>query len=341
MRHSAGWVDYAYPPDARQRLSKLMEVADSTRADLSNKLGAVVLTDVHVRIARTPMEMTTLAPENAPYPRYASGVAYPDLGLILITLTPEYASQQHDIVETFKHELGHLALHDAVKGHNVPRWFNEGFAVFVSGESSLPRLQTLWTATVAGNLIPLDKLERTFPDDPITASIAYAEAADVVRYLVRHQDRYRFDGLVERLARGITFDEALRLAYNIDRPTLEAEWREDVSKRYTYWPILSSTVVLWTGIVVLFFVGYRRRKRRDRVTLERWRREEAREDARQAARREIFENAMREAATEPERRIHIVVSNPTAPIAAKSRPPMSSDVDVPKVEHDGTVHTLH
>jgi hypothetical protein len=318
-----------------------MEIADDTRLELSNKLGATVLTEVHVRIARTPVEMTTLAPENAPYPRYASGVAYSELGLILITLEPERANQRHDLVETFKHELGHLALHDAVKGHEVPRWFNEGFAVFVSGESSLPRLQTLWTATVSKHLLPLDQLERTFPADAETASVAYAEAADVVRYLVRRQERYRFDALVEHLAKGATFDQSLRLAYNLDRATLESEWREDVNRRYTLWPILTSTVVLWTGIIGLFFLAYRRRRSRDKATLERWRKEEAREDAREAARRLLFEHALEQASSEPERRIHIVVASPSQPLTAKSNPSGNSEAEIPKVEHGGTIHTLH
>jgi hypothetical protein len=318
-----------------------MEVAESTRLDLAEKLGVKALDNVHVRIARTPMEMTTLAPENAPYPQYAAGVAYSDLGLILITLDPVRPNQQHDILETFKHELGHLALHNAVKGHPIPRWFNEGFAVFVSGESSLPRLQTLWTATVSGNLIPLENLERSFPEDAATASVAYAEAADVVRYLVRHQERYRFDAFVDHLARGKTFDQSLLAAYNIDRATLESEWRDDVSKRYTYWPILTSTGVLWSGILVLFFVGYRRRRMRNQATLDRWRREEAREDARDAARRVIFENALLNASNESEKRVHIVVASPSAPVAAKSRQPLGSDPEIPKVKHDGSVHTLH
>jgi hypothetical protein len=344
--HSAGWIEYAYPPEVRSRLTNLMEVAETTRADLTEKLGRPVLTRVHVRVARTPREMATLAPENAPYPKYAAGVAYSELGLILLTLDPVHPNQKHDVVETFKHELGHVALHDAVAGRPVPRWFNEGFAVFVSGESSLPRLQTLWTATVSGNLIPFDRLERSFPEDAQAASIAYAQAADIVRYLVRHQDRYRFDALVEQLAKGKTFDQSLLAAYDIDRRSLEAEWREDVSKRYTYWPILTSTAVLWTGIVVLFFVAYRRRKRRNAETLERWRKEEANEDARmaarEAARRALFEQALREAsAMEPERRVHIVVASPTAPNAPKPRPPMSSTSEIPTVEHDGGVHTLH
>jgi len=327
-RHDAGWIHFAYPPEARQRIQRLIEVADKTRQDMSSRLGAPVLGELHVRIARTAGEMTTLAPSNAPYPKYASGVAYPDLRLVLITLDPRHPNEHTDILQTFQHELAHVALYDAVKGHDVPRWFNEGFAVYVSGEGSLPRLQTLWTASLAGNIIPLDRLERSFPEDAILASIAYAEAADIVRYLVRTQEQYRFDALVERIARGMQFDQALLAAYGIDRLTLESEWREDIARRYTFWPVLTGSTLLWVGIVALFFWAYRRRKVRARRILDRWRREEATEDALLAAER-------------AERRIHIVVAQPSAPLSTPPRPMARPDSDVPTVEHGGALHTLH
>jgi hypothetical protein len=330
-RHDAGWIHFAYPPEARQRIQRLIEIADATRLELSIRLGASVLNDLHVRVARTAGEMTTLAPQNAPYPKYATGVAYPDLRLVLITLDPRHPNERHDILETFKHELAHVALHDAVKGHDVPRWFNEGFAVYVSGEGSIPRLQTLWTASLAGNIIPLDRLERSFPDDAILASIAYAQAADLVRYLVRTQEQYRFDGLVERIARGMSFDQALLAAYGIDRMTLESEWREDIARRYTFWPVLTGSTLLWVGIVGLFFWGYRRRRLRDRRTLERWRREEAAEDA-------ILSAA---AAARAEHRIHIVVGQPSTSMTQPQRPLTGSEPEIPKVEHNGSLHTLH
>jgi hypothetical protein len=124
------------------------------------RLGQAVLSDLTVYVARTPGEMSTLAPEGAPYPKYAAGVAYSELGLVLLTLTPKHPGAAHDLVEIFRHELAHVALHQGVSGRAVPRWFNEGFAVHASGESSLARLQTLWTATLAGDLMPLSRLDR-------------------------------------------------------------------------------------------------------------------------------------------------------------------------------------
>ncbi len=331
--HDGGWIHFYYPPEVRPKIQKLIEGADAARAQLSERLGRFVLHDVHVRVARTSREMLTLAPDGVPYPRYASGVAYPELNLVLLTLVPESTNERLDILESFRHELAHIGLSQAINDQAVPRWFNEGFAVFASGESSIPRLQTLWTATLAGTLMPLERLERSFPDDAITASIAYAEAADVVRYLARKEDHHRFDGLIERIGQGNGFEAALSGAYGLDRFALEYEWREDVARRYTFWPVIFSTTVVWGGIVGLFFWGYRRKKARDRETLDRWKREEAQEDARAIARSPAAD-------PQPER-VHIVVTGGAQRLAALARASGEPERDVPRIEHDGHWHTLH
>jgi hypothetical protein len=283
---------------------------------------------VRVDIARTPGEMATLAPAGAPYPDYASGVAYSELGLVLLTLAPLHPTSEQNLVEVFRHELAHVALFDAVTGAHVPRWFNEGFAVFASGETSFTRLRTLWTATVADTLIPLASLDASFPANESDAEIAYAESADIVRYLVRQRERFRFQGLVERVRAGQDFAQALKEAYGIDVVDLEQEWRDDVAKRYTLWPVLFSGSAVWSGVLGLFVLGWRKRRKRARVTLERWEREEAREDA------------LRAAQPAPAPRVHIVLARGAQP-GLSMPPPPPPEAEVPKVQHDGQWHTLH
>jgi hypothetical protein len=233
------------------------------------------------------------------------------------------------LVEIFRHELVHLALYDAVGGNHVPRWFNEGFAVHASGENRGARLWTLWSATLSENLIPLRRLERSFPSDPTTASVAYAEAADIVRFLLRTQDDHRFRAAIERIRNGQPFDNALSDAYGTDVMNLEYEWREDVARPYTFWPVLFSGTVVWMAVIGLLVWAWRRRRARAEVTLARWAREEALEDARQRAAR---------ADVQP--RVHIVLARSSEPEVVELRPELR-DTDVPKVEHDGRWHTLH
>jgi len=230
----------------------------------------------------------------------------------------------------FRHELAHVALHDALNGRDVPRWFNEGFAVFASGESSFGRMKTLAMSTVGGSLIPLHELERSFPNDETKAQVAYAEAVDVVRFLVRREDIHRFRTLVTELREGKAFEQAVLDAYAVDLATLELEWRDDASRRYTFVPILLSGTCFWVIALGVAVWAWRRRKRRDKLTLQKWARDEAIEDLQRAR------LALRSEAA----RVHIVLAKGTEiPVAQLAK--SASEVEIPVVEHDGSWHTLH
>jgi Peptidase MA superfamily len=325
-----GWVEFVYHPSIRERVQPLIAQADAARRELEERLGQPALADVRVEVARTPGEMATFAPVGAPFPEYAAGVAYPEIGLVLLSLTPVHPNSNHDLGEIFRHELAHVALGDAVAGQSVPRWFNEGFAVLASGETSYVRLQTLWFAALGDTLLPLGQMERTFPSDEARVSIAYAQAVDIVRFLVRRQEAHRFRGLIAHLKEGSGLERAVLDAYGVDLVTLEHEWRADVSRRYTFWPIVFSGTFVWMFALGLFGLGWRRRKRRDKVMLERWAREEAAEDA---LRRKLL-------AESEARRVHIVLARPAQP-APPPEPLPAAEVEVPRVEHEGQWHTLH
>ena len=334
-----GWIRFAYPPEVRERVQPLIKQSEAVRSDLARRLGQKVLTPadgpLQVIVARTPGEMATFAPEGMPFPKYAAGVAYSRLRLVLLTIDPLYPSADHDLAEIYRHELAHVAIFDATAGKGVPRWFNEGFAVYASGEASAKRLQTLWTATLADTLIPLRQLARTFPADPSTAQVAYAEAADVIRFMARTQDEIRFQRLIAKIRSGKHFETALRESYGIELATLEHEWRQDVAKRYTFWPVLFSGSVVWFGAIGLFMVAWRRRRKKHKDTLDRWAKEEAEEDAKRDRQRELRDSL----------RVRLLIpkdqDDPLFEAASVQPVPPPVDPEVPKVEHNGSWHTLH
>jgi hypothetical protein len=324
------WLRFVYHPSSRERVQPLIAQADAVRHELTERLGFPVLSEVRVEIARTPGEMATFAPSGAPYPDYAAGVAYSEIGLVLLSLTPVHANAEQDLGEVFRHELSHVALHDALNGQPVPRWFNEGFAVLASGETSFVRMKTLMMATVGGSLIPLRDIERSFPSDETKALVAYAEAVDVVRFLVRREDAHRFRALIAELRSGKAFDQAVLDAYGVELSTLELEWRDDASRRYSIWPMLLSGTFFWVIALGVFVWAWRRKKRRDKLTLQRWTREEAVEDL-QRARLALRSDAAR---------VHIVLATGAeVPLGQLARP--MTEIEVPRVEHDGQWHTLH
>ncbi|HVZ35392.1 MAG TPA: hypothetical protein VG963_23355 [Polyangiaceae bacterium] len=337
--HDGGWLQIDFAPSIRSRIEPLIHEGDAFRVRLREIFGAAVLEHVTVRVARTPGEMATLAPPNSPFPKYAEGVAYPRIGLVLLTIEPLHPNSVHDLGEVFRHELVHLALDEALDGHHVPLWLNEGIAIHLSGESMLARMQTLWTATLAETLLPLAQLDQRFPDDWVQTPIAYAESADVVRHLLRTRYNQRFMAMLRRVRGGEAFDSAMNDAYGVQpygigQTSLEDEWRREVAKRYSFWPVLFSGSMVWIGTLGLFFVGYARRRKQQRLTLERWAVEEAAEQAAAVRARDPLLAG----------RMHIVLApkagNPEV-VLPEFKKSALRELEVPKVEHDGSWYTLH
>lgn len=317
-----GWLTIEFPSSVRDRVAPLASDANAFRSRLAVDLGQPVLGHVLMRIARDPEQMSALAPVGSPPFGYASGMAYPSMDLALLSLQAPHTWEATDLVELSRHELMHLALNGAIGGHHVPRWFDEGLAIHESGEQWTERLGTLWQASLAKTLLSFADLDRGFAADGSDVGVAYAESADVVRFLMRDDDRARFGSLVQRLRAGTPFDRALGDAYDTDLRKLEYEWRSEVSRRFGMVPLLTGGGVLWGLIVVLAGAAYVKRRRRAKAKLAQWEREEAELDAVAAATREQLEREKLIPGDEDDLPAHI-------------------GREVPVVEHEGRWYILH
>ena len=312
VREEHGWLTFAYPRGTEERVRPVIDEADTIKASLADALGQPVLDHVEVRIARTPEDMAALSPVGLPPPGYAVGVTYPAAHLVLVSLVDPQSHEGTDVPEVFRHELAHMALHDATLGHHVPLWFNEGLAIHLSGEHALARQQMLAQSSLSKSLLPLSELDAHFPRDRFEVGIAYAQSADFVRFLLRHEDQQRFTALVSRVRDGEAFERALADAYGSDVRKLEFEWREGLAKRFSIWPVLASGSVMWFAVFALAW-GWVRKRQRAKATLERWDREEAAERA---------------------------IADAT-PAAHEDIDPATHKVGIPVVQHDGHWYTLH
>ncbi len=317
-----GWLELSYPPAASERVESILHDADAVKEELTTALGQNVLSRVSVRIAPTVADMARLAPADAPPPEYASGVAYHGLHLVLLSMLAPRGGEAVDLDEVFRHELAHVALEDAVQGKHVPVWFNEGLAIKLSGEKYPARMQTLWSATLSGTLLPLSDIDRSFPRDNFEVSIAYAQSADFMRFLMRKSDRLRFVAMIDRVREGQAFDRAIAEAYGADLRRLELEWRGELERRFSVIPMLTGGGLIWVLVVGALVLAYVRRRRRAKAILAQWEREEALEDARIAAAKLADERA----------------DSPIMPVSLSVANAASVSV---KIERDGGWHTLH
>jgi len=230
-----------------------------------------------IRVALNPEQMQGLAPPGSPLPGYADGIAFPAQGLILLTLTEPETWLRPDMRALLRHELSHVALHRAVSGAVLPRWFSEGVAVHQAGESTFTRVKTLWDGTLRGRLMSLEQISVSFPQRHSEVDLAYAQSSDFVGFLLGGADeRTRFHALLGGLARHVAFGEAIKQAYHVPLEYLEREWRNTLTQRFGRWPaLLMGLTFVWVLGALLLVAAYIRSRRKHKLTLRRWAIEEA------------------------------------------------------------------
>lgn len=341
VEETAAGNRWLYPSAASAQVRELQVAAHDAWQQVTSELAIEQPSNLTIRIGRNPEEMQSLATHEGRLPTYASGVALPERSLIFLTLTAPETWELVDVHSVLTHEMSHVALHRAVHGRALPRWFVEGFAIDQAGERSLARVRTLWEGTIGGDLIPLSGLSDAFPAHHHGVNLAYAQSADFIRYLKRGPHGVlRLSRVIASVADGISFDDAVLEHYRAPLITLEREWREHLAQRFGQWPlVLSGLTGLWFLLAVLLVVAYVRTRRKHHDTLERWGKEEAAFD------RMTDDTPLEDARSE---------SEPPPPPPEAIEPPVLFTQDgheVPRVRHDpsgiptiqygGENHTLH
>jgi hypothetical protein len=239
---------------------------------------------IEVRLVRDAADLPVVAPPGRGAPPWAIGVAYPDLGVI--SVATRRGAALADPQATLRHELAHIAL-GAALGDRAPHWLHEGFAYQHTGEWSWERTETLAGMAWTGGIIPLDELDRTFPQDEQPANRAYAESYDFVGFLSRRGrwedpsddgDRWPFRRFLREVGQGIDLDSAARHQFGKPLHQLFEEWRSDLSSRYMLVPVGLLGLALWILCAILLGLAWWRRRRQNRRRLAQWDLEERRDD---------------------------------------------------------------
>jgi len=212
-----------------------------------------------------------LAPESSPLARavpawvsgYTDGVS--NVVVLLAERTPSYPDG--GLEEVLAHEVAHVLIHRASGGRRVPRWFDEGLAMLAARSWRLRDQTELALGLLSGPRLPLWKLDDLFQGDRRQVEHGYALSGTLVQDLLERYGPAVPRIVLARLARGDTFDEAMRGATGATLLDIGEAFYERQASLKRWIPILTSTAALWFGISVLAIVAAIRKRRR-RVELE-------------------------------------------------------------------------
>ncbi len=223
---------------------------------------------VHIYMAPDPARFDSLTEGAAP--GWGAGIAEPARGVIVL---PAYASrraQADQLGAILRHELAHVALHRFLGPRRIPRWFDEGYAVWASDGLDWNAAWLLRIAFALHRAPPLDSLALEWPAGETDARVAYLLSATAVQFLAS-QAGVRGLGLFLLSWRDTGFEPALRATYGLTSALFEKEWRAFVARRYGWAVVLSNSLVFWLLLTPFLLVLVLIRRHRDRERLDRLR----------------------------------------------------------------------
>ncbi len=251
-------------------------VAFPSERRLAQDLLAVALrADSFPGLARPEARVTiALAPDSRRFrewggseaPEWGIALAFPESQRIVMQ-GRNAASDAGDPRQVLRHELAHLALHEAL-GELPPRWFDEGYASVAAGEWGRDEVLRASAALVFRRTPTLAELETRFAGGAGEASTAYALAHRAVAHLAALDPDRGLAVFFDEWKRSRSFDTAVRRAYGLTETQFEQRWQRQLRRSYGLVAALTDLSAASLLMIVLLGPAYVARRRRDRRRLE-------------------------------------------------------------------------
>ena len=218
-------------------------------------------------------------------PAWISGYAFGDRSVAVLfpARTPSYPDSTFE--ELVLHEVAHILVSHAIDGGEIPRWFNEGLALFIGRPWRLEDHTRVTWALVSGRQVSLSALEPYFNTTREAARHAYALAGAFVQDLVQREGAEAVAQILGNVADGAVFDQAFSEITGVSLADAERDFWSRHTFLYRWVPVIGSSATLWILISLLALLAFRRRRLRDNELHQAWEREErlaAQEDGSQS-----------------------------------------------------------
>ena len=257
------------PPEWRG-LARRIERTDPTQfADVLRLVGlreagppiAIVLAAEASELARTT-------------PSWIVGFADGGAGTIVLfpARSPSYPYDSLD--DVLRHEVAHVLIARAAPNADIPRWFHEGLAMAVERRWGLSDHTRVAIAAFGGERV--SQLDREFTHSAGSAARAYGLSGAFVRDSLGRYGVNFPAALLARLGSGETFEQAFVASTGATLGDAErAFWRS----RWWYQvvPFITSSLVIWSGIILLSVWAMKRRAAHRADLRRRWDEEEVSE----------------------------------------------------------------
>jgi hypothetical protein len=268
------------PTESVATLTRLAEHGDSRIEDIAAELGVNVSRRIEVVVAQTDVQFRALQPGRIP--RWADATAWPRHSWIFLRANSLRGGTARADTIVLDHEITHILLGQAFDLHSppqpVPQWLQEGLAQWISGEYTPDTTRRIARGLLGRGLLSLEELSRSFPSDPVRATLAYAQSADLIAWIAGEYGEDAIRSLVHSMAKGEPFRAAIRIATGNSATEIDAEWRDRLENSTLWLEALANDGLIMSLGGIFLIVGWLGVRRRNKKKLAQWAKEEALED---------------------------------------------------------------
>jgi hypothetical protein len=237
-------------------------------------VAAAVRTDSFPWLPRPRQQvLIALAPDAARFrawagpgaPEWGVALAFPESRRVIMQGRAA-GSEAGDPVEVLRHELAHLALHEAL-GDLPPRWFDEGYASVAAREWRREDVLAANVALALRGAPTLERLEAQFAGGSTAAQSAYALSYRAVLELAALDRERGLTLFFEHWKRTRSLDQAVRRAFGVTLAGFEERFRSTTRRRYGALALLTDLSLVLFVVTLLVFPFFLARRLRDRRKL--------------------------------------------------------------------------
>jgi hypothetical protein len=192
---------------------------------------------------------------------------------IMVIKSPRW-NRDNSYKQTLVHELFHLISHSFMGHVTLPRWLDEGLAIFYAKEERWKTATGLSKAVASRSLIPLDQIDLVLNYQRAKADLAYQQSYSATAYLMQTYDIDAVRTLLICFKQGLSIDECFQQATGSTFEEFEKEWRTYVEKNEKWVWFYEINDYLWVLIFFLLVAAAGARFLRNRRIIRQWQKEE-------------------------------------------------------------------
>jgi hypothetical protein len=218
-----GNVTLYYYGGNQSRAQSLLKSAVDALSHISDQIGVRPKYPVRIYVYASKSEMLdALVSRSQSYDQ-----ATTTLGVLVSKDTVLLLGSAPGQSRTLAHELTHLVVGQATDNPYqapIPRWLDEGLAMYNEGQLPDYNQEALAEAIATNTLISVQSLS-AYVGDPNQVNLFYGEAYSVVSFLLKQYGKDKMVQLLGVFHKGSTQEDALKQVYGFGLQELDAKWR--------------------------------------------------------------------------------------------------------------------